>query len=106
MAVFNAENLSAAQLINTIAGKLERHRAALSDIAELHAWSATVSAADLSAAPISMDPGDANAVLSAISDAYAEFLIHTTGLPPGTYPQPPSAYVYADSQNRVIGPLW
>jgi farnesyl diphosphate synthase len=44
------------------------------------------------------------AVRSAVADAHAEYQLYATGTVPGSYPQPASAYVYAASQVRVIGP--
>jgi hypothetical protein len=46
----------------------------------------------------------AAAGLSAVADAHAEAILHSTGLPPDTYPQPASSYPYAASQSQVIGP--
>ncbi len=72
MAVFNASGQSAAAIINNVTGRLIAHHRAL---------------ADLTAAPLSMASADANAILAAVADAHAEYLIHTTGQAPGSYPQ-------------------
>jgi hypothetical protein len=53
---------------------------------------------------IGMASGDADAILSALADANALSSYYNTGLPPGTYPQPGSAYVYGASQRIVLGP--
>lgn len=104
MAIVNATNLTAAQIMQQVISALRNHRQALEVINDLFAWSSGISAADLTAAPINMPASDANAILGAIADAHAEVLIHTTGQPPGSYPQAASAYIYAASQNQVIGP--
>jgi hypothetical protein len=112
LAIFNAEGMTAQALINHVAQRLLAHREALTKMAELYKWSSGVSSADLTAQPPA-GPGlaqpDADAILSAIADARAEYLIHTTGQAPATYPQVPTSapgpYIYETSQNRVIGPL-
>jgi hypothetical protein len=93
---------SKAQVLANVQTKLSQLRAALQDIDDVYSWSSGVSEADL--VGLGFTPADADALLSAIQDAHAEHLIHTTGLPPATYPQPASAYIYAASQNAVIGP--
>jgi hypothetical protein len=112
MAIFNAAGMSATALLNHVGGKLLAHRKALAELADLYKWSSGVSSADLTAQPPA-GPGltqpDADALLSAIADARAEYLIHTTGQAPASYPQVPTSapgpYIYETSQNRVIGPL-
>ena len=44
------------------------------------------------------------AVILTIACANALAQLYSTGLPPASYPQPPSAYVYGASQRQVIGP--
>lgn len=105
MAIVNSANLSANQVMSLVQDALIRHRKALKDINDLYAWTSGVSAADLEALPGNLSAADANALLSAVADAHAEFLIHTTGQPPGTYPQAGSAYIYANSQTAVVGPF-
>jgi hypothetical protein len=102
MAIVNAPNLNAGVVIGNIQQKLIAHRKALADLADLFAWSSGITAADLTGVGVS--PDDAPVILSAIADAHAEYLLHTTGLPPATYPQPPQTYVYGASQTQVIGP--
>lgn len=104
MAIVNASNMTPQQIIGRAAQALVNHRQALQVLNDLYAWTSGITPADLTAAPIGMPAADAQALLTAIADARAEYLIHTTGLPPGTYPQPGSAYVYAASQNALIGP--
>ncbi len=105
MAVFNASGQSAAAIINNVTGRLIAHHRALADLAGLYAWTSGLSAADLTAAPLSMASADANAILAAVADAHAEYLIHTTGQAPGSYPQVTGTpYNYSASQTAVIGP--
>jgi hypothetical protein len=101
--IFNSSNQNSGVIIGNAQAKLAAHRKALEEAADLFAQFSGVTQADLSAAPINMPAGDANSLLSAIADAHAEYLIHTTGQPPGTYPQASAAYVYAASQNQVLG---
>ena len=103
MAIISAGNMTASQIIGTVQGALSAHRAALDRIADLYAWTSSISAADLEAAPISMPAADANAILAAVADAHGEYLIHTAGSDPNHPINPP--YVYAASQTAVLGPL-
>jgi hypothetical protein len=102
LAIFNAAQQVSGSVIINVQAKLVALRKAFDDIATLYAWSSGVSSADLQA--IGFSAADAATILSAIADAHAEYLIRTTGQPPGTYPQAASAYVYAASQTQVIGP--
>ncbi len=104
MAVINAGNMSAAQVMARVAQALVNHRQALEVLNDMYAWSSGIPAADLEAPPLSMPAADAQALLTALADAHAEYQIHVTGLPPGTYPQPASAYTYGASQTALIGP--
>jgi hypothetical protein len=97
-------NLNAGVIWNNLAAVLKSHRDALTAINSEFSWTSEIGAADLEAAPFNMSAADAAALLTAVNDAHAEYLIHTTGLPPSTYPQPGSAYIYAASQSAVIGP--
>lgn len=98
--------LSQAQVLSSIQAKLQSHRDSLYEIAKMYAWSSGLSGTDMESAT-GVPAGQGATLLSAIADAHAEYLTHTTGLPPGTYPQPASAYIYAASQTQVIGPqLW
>lgn len=109
MAVFNAQGMTAQALINHVGSKLLEHRKALAALAELYKWSSGVSSADLTALPPDgpgMKAADADSLLAAIADARAEYLVHTTGQAPATYPQVTGTpYTFENSQNRVIGPL-
>ena len=101
MAVFNGSNTNPNTLINQVTNKLVVLRNAMDAITDLYGWSSGVAASDLEA--IGMAAGDASALLTAIADANAVAQIYDTGLPPGSYPQPSSAYVYAASQRQVMG---
>lgn len=101
MAVFNPAGMTPAQLIANVQGKLEAHRQDLNRIKDLHDWSSGISSADLVA--IGFASQDATDLLSSINDAYGEYLIHTTGSDPN-HPPAGAPYVYAASQNRVLGP--
>ena len=100
--MFNATGLTAATVAQNVIAVLKNHRRALEDVSELYAWSSGIATADLQA--IGFSATDAAALLSAIADAHAEYLLYATGLPPSTYPQPARAYVYAATQSGVIGP--
>jgi hypothetical protein len=105
MAIVNSANLSGGQVLSLVQAALVRHRAALKDINDLYAWTSGITPADLEGLGGGLSEADAGAILSAVADAHAEYLIHTTGQPPGSYPQAGSAYIYANSQTAVIGPL-
>lgn len=100
MAVFGG--ITEAQVIQLVTAKLLALRTALNDVADMHEWTAGLSEGDLVA--IGFAAADADDILGAAADANAVAQIYTTGLPPGSYPQPGSAYVYAASQAKVIGP--
>jgi hypothetical protein len=102
MAILNTNNLTQSQIVNNAISLLKQHRGILNDLAGYYAWSSGITAADLEA--LGLDAATAAGLLSAIADAHAEFQIHNTGLPPASYPQPASAYVYAESQDALIGP--
>lgn len=92
-------------IVNNAQSKLSALRNSLAQCEEFYQWLTTNVQADLEAAPISMDTASTTALFNAFADANALYQIYTTGLPPGTYPQPASAYTYATSQRVVIGPL-
>jgi len=91
-----------AQILATTQARLVQLRNALEGAADLQGWASGIAATDLEA--LNFTAADAAALLSAIADAGALASIYNTGLPPGTYPQPASAYVYGASQRNVIGP--
>jgi hypothetical protein len=102
MAIFGAGNISIGQLVQQATSLLKSHRDILAAITNLHDWVSAQSTTDLEGLGISA--ADLGALLAAIADAAAEAQIHNTGLPPSTYPQPASAYVYAASQRQIVGP--
>jgi hypothetical protein len=99
--------IQAGQIAGNAVGKLVALRAALRDVNDLYAWTSSASLADLEAVPPA-GPGliaaDATMILTGLADANALWQFYATGLPPASYPQPPSAYVYGASQRAVIGP--
>lgn len=103
MAIINGASLSASQIIAIVQEALGAHRAALQRLNEIYAWTSSISAADLEAAPVSMPAADANALLAAVADAHGEYLIHTAGSDPNHPINPP--YAYAASQTALLGPL-
>lgn len=97
-----ANGFTQGQMLNSIQGKLMDLRRALSAVQQLESWASGVAAADLEA--LGFNNADAEMLLSAIADAAALATIYNTGLPPLTYPQPATDYVYGASQAQVIGP--
>jgi len=102
MAVFNPTQNNSGVVAGNVTQRLLALRNALDAVQDLYGWSSGISLADLEA--IGFSAADASSLLSAVADAHALAEIYSTGLPPGTYPQPASAYVYAASQRQVIGP--
>jgi hypothetical protein len=105
MAVGFPAGITEAYVVNNAQNKLEALKSALIDCEQFYLWLSAYAPADLEAAPVSMDSVSAQAIFTAFADANALYQIYTTGLPPGTYPQPASAYPYAASQRVIIGPL-
>ncbi len=103
MALFNPGSLSPQQIITLAQSRLAAHRRALLDINELYGWLSAQSDPDL-VTGLGFDVDALAAVRSAMADAHAEYQLYSTGTVPGSYPQPASAYIYAASQIRVIGP--
>lgn len=95
--------LSTQQVNALVQSKLFALRKALEDVHDLQQWSAGVTLTDMETAT-GLSATDAGTLKSAIADASALGDYYDTGLPPGTYPQPASAYVYGASQRQVIGP--
>jgi hypothetical protein len=85
-----------------VIGKLGALSEAFSDVKELAKRMQGVVPADLQG--IGFTPTDAASILSAVADANALAQYYDTGLPPSSYPQPPAAYVYGQSQRVVLGP--
>jgi hypothetical protein len=101
--VATTTGLSTAQVQSLIQQKLIALRDALADITELHTWTSGLATSDMETAA-GLSAADAQTYLSACADAAAVAGIYSTGLPPGSYPQPASAYVYAATSAQVIGP--
>jgi hypothetical protein len=97
--------ITEAYIVSNAQNKLAALRDALIGCEQFYQWLSVYAQSDLQAAPISMDTASTGSLFSAFADANALYQIYTTGLPPGTYPQPASAYTYATSQRVVIGPL-
>lgn len=95
--------MSSGQILANVQQRLLNLRRALEDAADLEAWSSGITAADM-ATVTGLDDADTATFQSAIADAAALASMYDTGLPPGSYPQPASAYVYGASQRMVIGP--
>ena len=98
-----ATGLSQAQVVSLIQQALISHRTSLETVQNIFRWTSGLSVSDMVTAT-GLSTADATVYLSAIADANAEAQIHFTGLPPGTYPQPASDYVYAATQAQVTGP--
>ena len=93
--------ISQGQALALVLSKLLALRNALTDIKDLAKWSAAITSTDMATAT-GYTTADAGALQTAIADANAIAQIYDTGLPPGTYPQPSSAYVYGASQRLAI----
>lgn len=105
MAILNSGNLSQSFIVQRAIDILKQHRAILSQLNDYYSWSSGITAADLEGPPFNLDAATANGLLSAIADAHAEYLIHTTGQAPATYPQVTGTpYQYHASQDALIGP--
>jgi hypothetical protein len=105
MAIGFPAGITEQYIVNNAQSKLANLRDALIQCEQFNQWLIANAAADLEAAPVSMDVASATALFTAFADAHALYQIYTTGLPPISYPQPGSAYVYANSQRVIIGPL-
>jgi hypothetical protein len=91
-------------ILQTVQSRLNALQSALEDVVKMHNWAAGVSAGDLEGTPANFNANDAVAILSACADANALASYWFNGLPPSTYPQPASSYVYGASSNQVVGP--
>jgi hypothetical protein len=105
MAIGFPAGITEAYVVNNAQQKLSALRNALVDCEEFYQWLSAYAAADLEAAPISMDAASATALFSAFADANALYQIYTTGQAPGTYPQVTGPYNYSASQRVIIGPM-
>ena len=98
-----AAGITQAYVTNNAQSKLAALRRALRDCEDFYLWLSAYANADL--VGLGFSAGDATDIFNAAADANALYQIYVTGLPPGTYPQPASAYIYGASQRVVIGPL-
>ena len=95
------------QVVATAQNALTVLRNALVDCHNFRQWLAAYSAADLEAAPVSLDATSASAILSAFADANALYQLYNTNAltsPPSGYTTP-GTYSFGASQRTVIGPL-
>lgn len=95
------------QVVATAQSALTVLRNALENCHDFHAWLSAYAAADLEAAPVSLDSASATALLNAFADADALYQLYTTGAltsPPAGYTTP-GTYMFGASQRVVIGPL-
>jgi hypothetical protein len=95
--------MTQAQILASVQGKLNNLANALEDINKVYRWSSALLATDLEAAPLSFSAADATAILTAINDAHALYVVYTTGQAPSTYPQVTGPYPFAASQAAVLG---
>jgi len=102
MPIFGPGNVTAASISAEAIATCTELRGAAVRAVQLHDWLAGISDADLIAAGFKQ--ADLDMCKAAVADAAAVAQILNTGLPPSTYPQPPSAYVYAASMRLIIGP--
>jgi hypothetical protein len=100
--IFTAGDANISTIVNRATQFMVNLRDNFKEIADLEAWISAQSDADMEA--LGFSAGDLSMVRSALADANALGLIFSTGLPPGTYPQPGTAYVYATSMRAIIGP--
>lgn len=100
------DNETPANVIARAAQVLQNCYNSLKDVEEYQHWLAGISLADLEDATAGMgfSPQYAQALKTAFADADAARQFIETGLPPSTYPQPPSAYIYAASMFAIMGP--
>lgn len=102
MTIFTAGNANVDTIVNRTTQFMINMRDNFEGIIDMQAWVSAQSDAQLEA--LGFSAGDLTMLRSALADANAMAQIYLTGLPPGTYPQPASAYVYATSMRAIIGP--
>lgn len=99
--------VNTSQVVTIAQSRLTALRNALEDCHDMRQWLAAYAAADLEAAPVSLDATSANALLNAFADADALYQLYNTGAltsPPQGYTTP-GTYQFGASQRVVIGPL-
>lgn len=102
MTIFSSGNINVGNIANKAVTLCAGLRNILQEISDLQSYLSAQTDADLIA--LGFTAADLSFVRSAIADANALAQIFRTGLPPGTYPQPASAYVYAASMRQITGP--
>ena len=101
MAIFSAANINTGSIAGKAVALCTTLRNTLEDIKDLQAYLSAQTDADLQA--LGFSASDLSFLRSAVADGNALAQIYLTGLPPGTYPQPASAYIYANSMRQIIG---
>ncbi len=101
MAIQFPAGITQAYIVNNAQAKLLALRSALEDVNDYYQWLTAYAAADLEAAPVSMDSVSAGNLFSAFADAH-ELYVLATGGTLGTYTLP---YNFLASQRIVTGPL-
>lgn len=94
--------IQAQQLLGNVTGDLLDLRNVLARLKERYRWTSSVALSDIEG--LGIDLVTAQDLLTAVTDANALAQIYDTGLPPGSYPQPASAYPYGASQRAFLGP--
>jgi primosomal protein N'' len=89
-------------VLQNVTQTLNQLRAALEQAQNTYKWTSGLQVSDL--VTLGFTTADAQSILSACADANALASFYNTGLPPGTYPQPPSAYIYGASVATILGP--
>ena len=102
MTIFTAGNANVGTIVNRSTQFMINMRDNFEEIIDMFEWVSAQSDGDLEA--LGFTAGDLSMLRSALADANAMAQIYLTGLPPGTYPQPASAYIYATSMRAIIGP--
>jgi hypothetical protein len=102
MPIFGPGNANASNISATAIAVATELRAAAVRAVQVHQWMAAISDTELLNAGFTQS--DLDMCRSAVADMSAVADILDTGLPPSTYPQPSSAYVYANSMRLIIGP--
>jgi len=100
--IFTAGDANVGTVVNRTTQFLVNMRDTFTEIVDMYKWVSAQTDADMEA--IGFTAGDLPMIRSALADANALAQIYLTGLPPGTYPQPGSAYIYATSMRAIIGP--
>lgn len=102
MAIGFPAGITEQYIVNNAQEKLSQLRDALEACEDFYLWLSAYAAADLEAAPISMDSVSAQALFNAFSDAnqLCQMYKGVTGFPTATLP-----YNFSGSQRVVIGPL-